>query len=362
MNQVRTAAIGLGARGYSMLEALLLHMDNVKITAVCDLYEDRVTRAADAVERVYGEGNRPFTSTDYREVLDRDDVDAVLIMSAWESHFPIAIYAMERGIAVGMEVGGAYSIDDCWQLVRTYEKTKTPFMLLENCCYGEAEMTVMHMVKLGLFGDVIHCEGGYRHDLRDEIVFGKENRHYRLRNYLTRNCENYPTHELGPIAQILDINRGNRFLSLWSVASKSAGLNQFAKDHPNANPALATADFAQGDVITTVIKCARGETITLHLDTSLPRPYSRGFTVQGTKGMYQEDTRSFFIDADMAGKILVMDRVIVVANFTNAEATTTVNVPNAGEWTNLMTGEKVQLGSSYSVKLAGSDYIVLVKE
>ena len=302
MNQVRTAAIGLGCRGYSMLEALLLHMDNVRITAVCDLYEDRVTRAADATERAYGEGNRPFTSTDYKEVLDRDDVDAVLIMSAWESHFPIALYAMERGIAVGMEVGGAYSIDDCWQLVRTYERTKTPFMLLENCCYGEAEMAVMHMVSQGLFGEVVHCEGGYRHDLRDEIVFGKENRHYRLRNYLTRNCENYPTHELGPIAQILDINRGNRFLSLVSVASKSAGLNQFAADHPNANPELATAKFAQGDVVTTVIKCARGETITLHLDTSLPRPYSRGFTIQGTKGMYQEDTRSFFIDADMGGK------------------------------------------------------------
>ena len=302
MNQVRTAAIGLGARGYSMLEALLLHMDNVRITAVCDLYEDRVTRAADAAERVYGEGNRPFASTDYREVLDRDDVDAVLIMSAWESHFPIAIYAMERGIAVGMEVGGAYSLDDCWQLVRTYEKTKTPFMLLENCCYGEAEMMVMHMVKLGLFGDVIHCEGGYRHDLRDEIIFGRENRHYRLRNYLSRNCENYPTHELGPIAQILDINRGNRFLSLVSVASKSAGLNEFAANHPKANKELATARFAQGDVVTTIIKCARGETITLHLDTTLPRAYSRGFTVQGTKGMYQEDTRSVFLDADMAGK------------------------------------------------------------
>ncbi|WP_289490224.1 Gfo/Idh/MocA family oxidoreductase, partial [Klebsiella pneumoniae] len=94
--------------------------------AVCDLYEDRLNRAADAVEKVYGEGNRPFVSTDYKEVLDRDDVDAVLIMSAWESHFPIALYAMERGIAVGMEVGGAYSIDDCWQLVRTYERTKTP--------------------------------------------------------------------------------------------------------------------------------------------------------------------------------------------------------------------------------------------
>jgi len=296
MNKVRTAVVGLGGRGYSIMADLILGMDNAEVVAVCDLYEDRVKNGADAVERKTGV--RPFESTDYREVLDRDDVDAVLILSAWESHFPVAIYAMEKGVAVGMEVGGAYSVDDCWELVRTYERTKTPFMFLENCCYGEAEMAVMNMVKMGLFGEVVHCEGGYRHDLRDEITFGKENRHYRLRNYLSRNCENYPTHELGPIAQILDINRGNRFLSLVSVASKAAGLNEFAKNHPNANKALATAEFAQGDVVTTVIKCARGETITLTLDTTLPRVYSRGFTVQGTRGMYSEDTRAFFIEGE----------------------------------------------------------------
>ena len=298
MNQVRTAVVGLGGRGYGILAGLVLGMDNVRVTAVCDLYPDRVEQGVQAVVNAYGEEGRPFASTDYREVLDRDDVDAVLILSAWESHFPVAIYAMERGVAVGMEVGGAYSIDDCWELVRTYERTKTPFMLLENCCYGEIEMLVMNMVKQGILGEIVHCEGGYRHDLREEIAFGKENRHYRLRNYLNRNCENYPTHELGPIAQILDINRGNRFLSLVSMSSKAAGLNEFAANHPAANKELATAKFAQGDIITTIIKCARGETITLTLDTTLPRFYSRGFYVQGTKGMYQEDNKSFFIDGE----------------------------------------------------------------
>ena len=299
MNQVRTAAIGLGARGYSMLEALLLHMDNVRITAVCDLYEDRVTRAADATERAYGEGNRPFTSTDYREVIDRDDVDAVLIMSAWESHFPIAIYAMEKGVAVGMEVGGAYSIDDCWQLVRTQERTGTPFMLLENCCYGEAEMTVMNMVKLGLFGDVVHCEGGYRHDLRDEVVFGKENRHYRLRNYRLRNAENYPTHEFGPIARILNLNRGNRALTLSSVSCKAAGMKEYIKSNADkVDPALLDAEWAQGDIVLTTVTCAGGETILLKLDTTLPRSYSRELVVRGTKGLYEQSTNSVFYDGD----------------------------------------------------------------
>ncbi len=301
MEKVRVAAVGVGGRGYGILAGLLVHMDNVTVTAVCDLYEDRVKAAEDAVAAKYGEEQRPFGTTDYREVMLRDDVDAVIIMSAWESHIPIAICAMEHDKAVGMEVGGAYSVEQCWDLVRVWERTRVPFMFLENCCYGEAEMMVMNMVKKGLFGEIVHCEGGYRHDLRDEIIFGKENRHYRLRNYLARNCENYPTHELGPIAQILDINRGNRFLSLVSVASKSVGLNEFAATHPNADPSLAAAKFAQGDVVTTIIKCARGETITLTLDTTLPRAYSRGFLVQGTKGMYMEDNRSVFLDSDHGG-------------------------------------------------------------
>ena len=296
MEKVKTAVIGLGARGYSILKDLLLKMDNVEIASLCDLYEDRIDKGVEAVAQATGV--RPFTSTDYKEVLDRGGHGAVLILSSWESHFPIAFYAMEKGIPVGMEVGGAYSVDDCWELVRTYERTKTPFMFLENCCYGEAEMAVMNMVKKGILGEIVHCEGGYRHDLREEIVFGNEKRHYRLRNYLSRNCENYPTHEIGPIAQVLDINRGNRFLSLVSVASKSVGLNEYAKNTENADKSLATAHFAQGDVVTTIIKCARGETITLNLDTSLPRAYSRGFTVQGTKGMYCEDSRSFFIDGE----------------------------------------------------------------
>ncbi len=301
MDQVRVAAIGIGSRGYGILASLLLHMDNVRVTAVCDLYPDRAQAGADETARIYGEEGRPVSTTDYRDLLDRADVDAFIIMSAWESHIPMAIDAMEHGKAVGMEVGGAYSVEQCHELVRCWERTRVPFMLLENCCYGEAEMMVMNMVKLGLFGDIIHCEGGYRHDLRDEVVRGKENRHYRLRNYLSRNCENYPTHELGPIAQILDINRGNRFLSLVSVSSRSAGLNAYVDAHPDTDQTLLHTPFAQGDVVTTIIKCARGETITLTLDTTLPRAYSRGFTVQGTKGMYMEDNRSIFLDADHGG-------------------------------------------------------------
>ena len=299
MKKVRAAVVGLGHRGYGLLTDLILKMDNVEVVAVCDLYDDRTEEGVKAVEKAYG--RTPFASTDYREVLDRDGIEAVFVLSAWESHFPVAIYAMERGIAVGMEVGGAYSVDDCWELVRTYERTKTPFMFLENCCYGEIEMLVLNMVEQGILGEIVHCSGGYQHDLRDEVALGEEKRHYRLRNYLSRNCENYPTHELGPIAKVLDINKGNRFVSLVSMSSKAAGVNEYARNHSEVPEYLRDAKFAQGDVVTTIIKCARGETVTLTLDTTLPRPYSRGFTVRGTKGMFQEDTDSFYIDGETTG-------------------------------------------------------------
>ncbi len=296
MDKVRVAIVGIGNRGKYMLENCLLEMDNMCVTAVCDIYEDRTQWAVDAVIR-HGQP-APFASTIWHDVLDPKIADAVMILSSWESHVPIAIEAMEKGIAVGMEVGGAYSVEQCWQLVHTYERTGTPFMFLENCCYGRIEMMIMNMVEQGLFGEIVHCDGGYCHDLRAEVAYGKENRHYRLQNYLHRNCENYPTHELGPIAQILGINRGNRFVSLVSVASKSCGMNTYAKTRPDVDPALQTARFAQGDVVTTIIKCAGGETITLSLDTTLPRAYSRKFTVHGTQGIYIEDNNSVYLDSD----------------------------------------------------------------
>lgn len=148
-------------------------------------------------------GRLPAVTTDYREVLRREDVDAVVISCAWESHIPVAVEAMRAGKAVGMEVGGAYSVKQCWDLVDAYEQTGTPFMFLENCCYGRRELMALNMVKQGLFGEVVHCRGGYMHDLRTEVGTGCEMRHYRLRNYIHRNAENYPTHELGPIAKFL---------------------------------------------------------------------------------------------------------------------------------------------------------------
>lgn len=295
MEKLNLGVLGFGQRGMSMLKSVILEMDSVTVTAVGDLYEDSTTSAADAVEEKTGK--RPFATQNPSEVINRPDVDAVLVFTGWESHIPLAIEAMKAGKPVGVEVGGAYSVEQCWDLVHTYEETGTPVMMLENCCFGRRELMVLNMVKEGLFGKIVHCDGGYCHDLRDEVSGGIVNRHYRLRNYTLRNCENYPTHELGPIAKILDINHGNRFVKLNSVASGAFGLHEYiAKNMPD-DP-LLNRRFAQGDVVTTVITCAGGQTVRITLDTTLPRPYSRQFTVHGTKGIYQEDNDSFFFDGD----------------------------------------------------------------
>ena len=291
---IRVAVIGMGNRGQSLLKHCILPQPGVQVVAVCDRYEDRVKLGVDMV--LEAGQPQPKATQDYRELLDMPELDAALILTSWESHINLACDFMRAGKYTAIEVGGAYSVDDCWKLVRTHEETCTQCMILENCCYGREELMVLNMVRQGLFGEIVHCQGGYRHDLRQEVAFGRENRHYRFYNYLTRNGENYPTHELGPIANVLNINRGNRMLSLVSMASKSAGLHEYLVREKGPDHDASRMHFAQGDVVTTIIKCAGGETICLTLDTTLPRAYSRAFHVQGTKGMYMEDNNSIFLD------------------------------------------------------------------
>ena len=295
MENIKIGWIGLGQRGISLLKDVVLPQKET-VTAVCDLYRDRCSDGADAVEKACGV--RPAEYSSYKDVIADENVSVIIICTAWESHTEIAVSAMNARKAVAMEVGGAYSLEQCHLLIKTYEKTGTPFMFLDNCCFGRREKMTLNIVQQGFLGEIVHCEGTYAHDLRNEISFGKENRHYRLRNYLTRNCENYPTHDLGPIAKVLNINHGNRLMSLTSFSSKAAGLNAYIKKNKAEGDVLQNAKFAQGDIITTVIKCANGETIILKLDTTLPRYYSRGFTVRGTNGMYEEVTDSVFVDTE----------------------------------------------------------------
>lgn len=301
---VRVAMIGMGERGKQLMDPLL-KMKDVQVVAVCDAYEDRTAAAAETVKKECG--SAPFMSQDYKEVLSHGDVDVAVISTSWQYHIAIAIEAMKQGVFAAMEVGGTYDLQECYDLVQAYEQTKTPFFFLENCCYGHRELMCLNMARAGAFGEIVHCDGAYKHDLRKEVSYGKENRHYRLPHYIHHNCENYPTHDLGPIAKILGINRGNRMLRLVSVASKARGLAQYIRDHKPDDAELLNTEFRQGDIVTTVITCENGETITLTLDTTLPRIYSRNFTVHGTKGMYQEDGDYVFLEKDLKVDIAEID-------------------------------------------------------
>lgn len=292
-NSVNVGIIGLGNRGCGMRRTMSM-MEDINIIAICDKYQDRVDQS---IERLVEAGRpAPMGTTDFREVLDMPGLDTVYIATDWEWHVRIAIEAMKKGIPAAMEVGGAYSIDECWELVDTYEKTGVWTMIMENCCYDERELKLLNMVRDNVFGKIVFCSGQYGHDLRNEVTFGEINRHYRLRNYLNRNCENYPTHELGPIARMLNVNFGNRFVSLSSVCSESVGLADYVQQRDELKPSLGDAKFAQADIVKTFIKTENGELIELTLDTSLPRFYSRGLTIRGTKGLYQEEGDMVYLD------------------------------------------------------------------
>ncbi len=297
--KTKIGVIGYGNRGSSVTRQILFPMEDVEITAVCDEYADRAQQAADDAEKKYGK--RPFSTTDYKELLAFDGIDAVYVATSWETHVEVAVDALYAHIPVALEVGGAYSIESLWKLVRAEEETKTPFMFMENCCFGRDELLATAMVRKGVFGDIVHCHGCYGHYLAEEIAGGDKNRHYRLRNYLNRNAENYPTHELGPIARILNVNRGNRMVSLVSVASRAAGMEDYINQHADEYPELVGKKFRQGDMVNTIITCADGSTISLRLDTTLPRHYSRELTVRGTRGMYEQNNNFVHVLGDGEG-------------------------------------------------------------
>lgn len=292
--KVRVGIVGLGSRYYGMMEQLSW-TKLADLVCVCDAFQDRVDVALDRAKEWYPSCT-VHGYTDFHEMFEKEDIDGVYISTSWATHTEIAIDAMKHGIIPGIECGGANSVEECWELVRTHEATGTQCMFMENCCYGREEMTILRLVKMGLFGELTHCEGGYEHDLRAEIVYGRERRHYRRDNYLNKNADLYPAHALGPIMKFLNVNNGNRMLSLTSTASKAVSLRRFTERERGPQYDGSHLTYHQGDVVTTVIKCANGETITLNHDTSSARPYSRGGRVQGTDGIWMEDNASIYLD------------------------------------------------------------------
>ncbi len=313
---LRVGVLGSGLRGQGHVQNLL-SQPGVTVTAIADIDPDMIRRNRDIFDKAslpqptyYDQG-----PTDYKRLLAESDVDAVVIATPWRWHTVMATDAMKAGKYTGLEVGGAFSLDECWDLVRTHEETGTHLFFLENVCYRRDVMAVLNMVRQGLFGELLHLEGGYQHDLRavkfndpsssngEGVEFGDKafsEARWRTRHSQFRNGDLYPTHGLGPVAMMADINRGNRLTGLTSMATKSRGLHKYVVDHGGAGHPNAKVNFALGDIVTSLISTARGETIVLHHDTNSPRPYSLGFRVQGTDGIWMDVNDSIHLEGKTA--------------------------------------------------------------
>ncbi len=307
--KVKIAYIGLGRRGTGVLKECFAKMADVEISFLCDISEENMKIAA---EFLCEEGRpMPRLTTNYREAVSAADIDATVIMTSWESHFEIAMASMYAGKYTAIEVGIANDISECYKLIEAHEATGAPLMMLENICYGRREMATLRMVKEGLFGEVVHCAGAYRHYLNDGVLFKKQKDgemfvdHFRLSEFGSRCGELYPTHAFGPISKILSLGRGNRLVSLSSHASPAKGVASYIRDHVPADIPVHGLCFRLGDIVNTVLHCSGGETILLTLDMTLPRPYrSRSFEVRGTKGCCIESCRekaTYFLEGMKEG-------------------------------------------------------------
>jgi Oxidoreductase family, NAD-binding Rossmann fold len=309
MDKVRLGYIGVGLRGNSHIQEGLLR-DDVEIVAICDTQERSLAATRARIKKHGAPMPKEYTGSDdaYKAMLDRKDIDAVIIATPWQFHKQMAIDAMKAGKYVGCEVIAGLSLEDHWDIVKTHEATGVPYMTLENVCYRRDVMAVLNMQRQGLFGEMIHLEGGYQHNLRG-VLFNDGNggvgplygpkafseAQWRTEFNIERNGDIYPTHGVGPLMHYADINYGNRFTNLVSFASKARGLDTYIDEIAPGNEA-ARIKYKNGDVITTMINCANGETVLLSHDTHLPRPYSLGFRVQGTKGLWMDVANSIYIE------------------------------------------------------------------
>lgn len=311
-SRINIGLIGVGLRGTNHLSNLL-DMEGVDVLAICDIDQSRIDLNLDLIERAGKRKPLVFGKDeyDYRHLLELEELDAVIIATPWLWHTRMAKDAMLAGKYTGLEVSAANTLEECWDLVNVHEQTGTHLMLLENVNYRRDILAVLNMVRNEVFGELMHFRCGYQHDLRfvklndGKTAYGKgvefgekgiSEARWRTNHSLLRNADVYPTHGVGPIAVMCDINRGNRFVSMTSHATKSRGLHNYivengGPDHPNAK-----LNFKMGDIITSTIETARGETIIVTHDTSLPRPYSLGFRVQGTNGLWEVDGNRIYLE------------------------------------------------------------------
>ena len=290
LERVRIGFVGVGHQGSSHVKNFL-GIDGVDIVAICDVTaanlaasQKAVTDAGRPLPKAYGErGLR-----DFERMIGEERLDLVFTATPWEWHAPVMLAAMRAGVHAATEVPMAVSLDECWELVETAERTKRHCIMMENCCYDRPELAIFNMARQGLFGELLHAECGYLHDLRQLKLSDFYYDRWRVKHSIRRNGDLYPTHGIGPVAQWLDINRGNQFDHLVSMATKSRGLNLWAAAKIGPESPEARQHYALGDVVTTLIRTKHGQTIQITHDTDSPRPYSRNIVLQGTKGLVRK--------------------------------------------------------------------------
>ena len=298
----RIGIIGVGGRGTSLLENLLAA--DAQIHAICDIVREKaehaqgmVTKAGQSAPELYTDGDHAFES-----LVARDDLDLVIAATPWNWHVEMAVAAMKHGKHAAVEVPAAQTIEDCWKLVDTSEETRRHCMMLENCCYGYNETLILRMTHAGLFGDLLYGEGAYIHDLREEMFSNKGEGLWRRAFHTTGNGNLYPTHGLGPVANYMGIQRGDRFDYMVSMATPQRGLELYRKDHFEASDPKWKEKYIDGDMNTSLIKTANGLTITLKHDTSNPHPYTRINMIAGTKGVFEDYPPRIYFDGQKGGE------------------------------------------------------------
>lgn len=298
----RLGIIGTGGRGTALLRNFL--GTDVRVNALCDVVPEKAQAAQALVTQA---GQKPpalFTDGDhaFEALTARDDLDLVVIATPWQWHVPMAVAAMQHGKHAVTEVPAATTIEDCWKLVDTSERTRRHCIMIENCCYGENETLILNMVRAGLFGDLLYGEGAYLHDLREELFSNKGEGLWRRWFHTQLNGNLYPTHGLGPVANYMGINRGDRFNYLVSMSTPAKGLAQYREAHvPKGDPKW-NERYIEGDMNVSLIKTANGLTINLQHDVSNPHPYSRMNTIAGTKGIFKDYPPRIYFDGQAGGE------------------------------------------------------------
>lgn len=289
IDTVRIGFIGLGMRGSEAVKRYT-YLDNVKIVALCDIVPENVQKSQQIlIDNGLPEADLYTGQDDWKKICEREDIDLIYVCTHWDLHTPIAIYAMEHGKHVATEVPAALTIEECWQLVNTAEKTRKHCIQLENCIYDFFEISTLNMAQKGLFGEIVHAEGAYIHDLRwlNFDINGYWDM-WRLKHLEKSDGNTYPTHGLGPVSHIMNIHRGDKMNYLISMSTKQFGMTAYAIDKFGEDSDFARRNYKKGDMNTTLIKTEKGKTIMLQHDVTSPRPYSRLHTISGTKGFAQK--------------------------------------------------------------------------